>query len=144
MNGQQKTKREKNKMSLPKKTFGLPSAYRIKRKKIFDQLIKEGKSVFEFPFKLIFVETGLVEEVPYQVAFAVSKKRFKKAVRRNRIKRLMREAFRLEQNILKTDRRVAMLFIYVSDREEPLVFLREKMKKILQQLNSSLSQNGHS
>ncbi len=97
-----------------KKKYGLPKERRIKRQKIFDKLLQEGESVFGYPLKIVFVQTELPHDVPYQVAFGVSKKRFKKAVKRNRVKRIMREAFRLNAVILEEQKNLALLMIYVS------------------------------
>ncbi len=123
-------------MTVPKKKYGLPKAYRIKRKKIFEHLASEGQSVFEFPYKLVFAGTDLSEDVPYQVAFGVSKRKFKKAVKRNRIKRLMREAFRLHQDLLPQDKSLALFVIYVDKEEHPFAFMEEKMIALLQKLKT--------
>ena len=46
------------------------------------------------------IQTALPHDVPFQAAFSVGKKRFRRAVDRNRIKRLLREAWRLEKSRL--------------------------------------------
>jgi len=129
-------------MTVPKKPLGLPKAYRLKRRKLFEKLSAEGESLFVYPFKLFYVETALPEDVPFQVAFGVSKKKFRKAVRRNRIKRLMRESFRLEQNLLPKDKSLALLIVYVSKDEEKFDFLRKRMRELLGKLNEKLQNGG--
>ncbi len=129
-------------MKHTKKPYGLPASYRIKRKKIFDTLFSQGNSIYEYPFKIIYAETELPEPVPYQVAFGVSKKKFKKAVRRNRIKRLMRETFRLKQEFLKPGKPIALLIIYTSSKEESFDFLLMQMEKILSHLTEKLQNHG--
>jgi ribonuclease P protein component len=129
-------------MPVPKKPFGLPAAYRIKRQTVFDKLTQQGDSIYVYPFKLIFTETGLPEDVPYQVAFGVSKKKFKKAVRRNRIKRLMRETFRLKQHLIPQDKSLALLVIYTSKKEEKFDFLLEQMESLLNKLTGKLNNDG--
>ncbi len=128
-------------MTVRKKPLGLPASYRIKRKKIFDRLASEGRSLFVYPFKLIYSSGELPEEVPFQVAFGVSKKKFRKAVRRNRIKRLMRESFRLNQHLLNKEKPLALLLIYTSNNEEKFDFLTERMQKLLNKLNETLNEN---
>ena len=46
-------------------------------KKVIDRLFAEGKSVFAFPLKFVYLETGLTTATPAQAGFAVSKKNFK-------------------------------------------------------------------
>jgi len=129
-------------MAVPKKPFGLPKAYRIKRRKIFEKILSEGDSVFVYPYKLFYVSTPLPEDVPFQVAFGVSKKRFKKAVRRNRVKRLMRESFRLEQKGLPEGVPLAILIVYVGKEEEPWRFMRERMRRLLEKLREKFQGHG--
>ncbi|NPA42404.1 MAG: ribonuclease P protein component [Chlorobi bacterium] len=129
-------------MAVPKKPLGLPKAYRIKRKKIMDALIGEGESLFLYPFKLIYKEMPLPEDVPFQMAVGVSKKRFRKAVRRNRVRRLVRESFRLEQHRLPSDRQLALLIVYVGKEEEKFDFMRRRMARLLDMLTQKFKDNG--
>lgn len=73
----------------------------------------------------------------------VSARHFKKAVQRNRIKRLLREAYRLEkqalyQQVSTQEKQIVVFFLYV-DREMPAFdILREKMKDCLVKLQTKL------
>ena len=58
---------------------------------------------FQYPLKAHWLFTGLPEQVPAQVVFPVSKKNFKRAHDRNRLRRLVRESYRLQKNFLYTE-----------------------------------------
>ncbi|MFW6246341.1 MAG: ribonuclease P protein component, partial [Tangfeifania sp.] len=66
-------------------------------KKQFDKLFADGSSFLVYPLKVVFIETELSGRYPAQAAFTVSKKLFKSAVKRNLLKRRMREAYRLNK-----------------------------------------------
>lgn len=77
--------------------YTLSKAERLCSIKEIDRLFAEGKSVSKYPLRLVWLEMERVSDSypPVQVMFSASKKRFKRAVERNRLKRLMREAYRL-------------------------------------------------
>ena len=98
-----------------KNTFGKEE--KLKSKKIIDQLFKEGKSVSTNGFTLVYLMQPLPIFYPAQAGFSVPKKFFKHAVDRNRVKRLMREAYRLNkisfyEKLAERKTQIAMMFIY--------------------------------
>jgi len=83
--------------------FSLGQKERLKSAKSIEHLFSEGKVISAYPLRLVFVSNPN-STVPMQCAFSVSKRHFKKAVDRNRIKRLLRESYRkikptLNQNL---------------------------------------------
>ncbi len=83
------------------KIYTFKKEERLCNKKLIDQLYHNGSSFLCYPFKVSWLITTAPQLSPAQVLFSVSKKRYKKAVDRNLIKRRMREAYRLhkEQHI---------------------------------------------
>ena len=77
-----------------------------------------------------------ISEKGTEVAFSVKKKDYKLAVDRNRIKRLMREAFRLNQNELENS--FELFFINLGKEKKPFEYYNEKIKTLLTRLNENL------
>ncbi len=79
------------------KRFTLSKLERLTSRKEIEFLFAEGHSLTKYPVRLIWRETphSISPEIPVQAMFSVSKKKFPRAVDRNRAKRLMRESYRL-------------------------------------------------
>ncbi|MBR9861249.1 ribonuclease P protein component [bacterium] len=99
--------------------------------RLIDAIFKrKGHSVFKPPVLLAYLETELNSPFPAQVLISVSKKKFNKAVDRNRIRRMMREAYRLHKHKLyealeQKQKTIAIAFIYL-DAKQPTYDLLEK------------------
>lgn len=103
----------------------------------FEDLLKNGSSSLVYPFKIIRTKKKLTGKFPVQIGISVPKRNFKRAVDRNRIKRMIREAYRLNKNILYQflDSEVEnyiLLFIYLPKTE---LEYKEIEKKIILSLN---------
>lgn len=90
-----------------------PKSENLKSRKLIDQLFSEGKSIAEFPIRLRYLP--IENRGHSQAAFSVPKRNFKLATSRNRIKRQMREAYRLNKSVLNInkDAKFALLFLYL-------------------------------
>ena len=76
---------------------------RICSKIVLTQLIKEQQVLFCYPYKCYYrIEPISQPLIIHQIAISVPKKIFRLAVDRNRIKRLTREAYRLNKHLLDT------------------------------------------
>lgn len=106
---------------------------KLKSKKEIEQLFADGKSISKYPIRLVYRKSTFKEEVVIKAGVSVSKRNFKKAVDRNRIKRLVRESYRKNKYIVpNTTHQFAFMFLY-SGKEMPEYSLVEsKMKVILQ------------
>jgi len=85
---------------------------KLKSKKLVEKLFNEGKVVSVFPLRLIYLKEGDANKV----GVSVSKRNFKLAVDRNRVKRLLREAYRHNKNML-IDNNVegyTLMILYIS------------------------------
>jgi len=118
---------------------------RLCSKKIIEKLFPEGKSIFVFPLKIIFIETQLPSKNPVQAAFTVGKRNFKRAVQRNLIKRRMREAYRLNKSKFYDEigeKQIAVFFIYtgktILEYSQIEAAVKKGMKKVLSELDTNL------
>ncbi len=121
--------------------YTYPKIERLKSKKIIEALFVEGKSVKSYPLRLVFLETTLpVEHISIQAGVSVSKRNFKLAVSRNRIKRLMRESYRLHKYLLDTKGTTfAFLFLYTGREEITQQDLHKAMVKLIHRFNVAIT-----
>ncbi len=77
---------------------------RLCNKRLIDKLFNKGKPFFQYPFKVIYCQVENTDNFkgvhPAKVFISVSKRTFKRAVDRNRIKRLIRESYRRNKALL--------------------------------------------
>ena len=78
-----------------------------------------------------------------QAGFTVNKKNFKKAVDRNRVKRLMRESYRIQKNELKnmliqSNKNLALFFIYTGKELPDYTLIFEKTGNILSRIEKTV------
>lgn len=106
---------------------------RLKSKKLIEKLYSEGDSVKIFPLRMMYVQTVHTSEFPCQVGVSVAKRNYKLAVDRNRLKRLMRETYRLQKQIVynNLDRPYVFMISYIGSEEIKYEDLYLKMEKLL-------------
>jgi ribonuclease P protein component len=106
---------------------------RLKSKKLIEKLYSEGNSVKTFPLRMMFVQTAHTSDFPCQVGVSVAKRNFKKAPDRNRLKRLMRETYRLQKEIVYNNLEQPYVFMisYIGREEIKYEELYPKMEKLL-------------
>ncbi len=112
---------------------------KLKSRKLIEKMFTEGKTVSKYPLKLIYIQTELKDETMIQAGVSVSKRNFKKAVDRNKIKRLLREAYRLNKNLIFNTIQFpyALMFLYIG-KEFPKNYdeISKSMIKLLQKFVS--------
>lgn len=107
---------------------------KLKSKKLIDTLFQEGKSLKTYPLKLVYFPITNPQITRFKTGVSVPKKLIKTAVGRNRIKRLMREAFRKNKYLVinNSSRAHALMFIYISREEVSMEHLDKAMLKLLE------------
>ncbi len=129
-------------MTLPYHSFGKKE--KICSLKLIQRLFAEGKSMVKYPLRVSQITLDeLPENVSCQVLVSVSKKKFKRANKRNRIKRQIREAYRLNKHLLDealqaTGKKMALAFIYIPTEEISTAEIEKAMIKALLQLKETL------
>lgn len=118
-----------------------PTKEKLKSKKLIDTLFIEGNSVKAFPLRMVFIETPLpYPEITLQAGVSVSKRNHKLAVTRNRIKRLMREAYRTHKHIIDTKGTTfAILIIYTGRDVSTYQEMERSMVKLLKRFNDAIT-----
>ena len=120
--------------------FSFPKNERLKSKKLIELVFQDGKNLKQFPLKLIYLKADLPEDVKCQVAMAVPKKRIRQAVKRNRIKRLMREAYRLNREPIfnKIVGNYALLILYLGKESPEYREVERAMKTLLLKFSNEI------
>lgn len=132
-----------------KQRFTFKKEEKLKSNKLIEKLFKQGSTFSLFPFRVLYLFTE-ANISHLQTGFAVSTKNFKKAVDRNRIKRLMREAYRLQKNILtdvllKQEKFMIVFFIYtgnaIPDYEDVSIKMQSALKRLNKVADESIAAN---
>jgi ribonuclease P protein component len=129
------------------KTKGFHKRERIVSRKLIEQLFSHtgSHSKAAFPVRAVYrLEPcdGETEAAPVQLLISVSKRHFKRAVKRNRVKRQIREAYRLQKQILTVhvpqDRSVALAFIWMDDNLCDSAQVSASVRLILKKVSEKL------
>ena len=123
-------------------TFRKPE--RLNRKKVLERMFAGGaRSYSFFPLRVVYVPAQELE-APVSVLVSVSKRRFKRAVKRNRVKRQVREAYRLNKHLLLDVLPpgcppLAVAFIYLADELCDSALITRRMQAALARVADNLA-----
>lgn len=127
--------------SMETRTYTLDKSERLCSKKLIERLFAGGNKSFPaFPLRVVYapLEDGESAAAPVSILVSVPKKRFKHAVKRNRVKRQVREAYRLNKHILiealqaqEFPKQMMLAFIWLDTRLHDTAEVTYKVKKLL-------------
>jgi ribonuclease P protein component len=108
-----------------------------------DNLFANGKSLFVYPFKVIYSYTDSDSRFPAKVLISVPKRNHKRAVARNLIKRLFRESYRLNKNLLysklnDSDKKLNIAFVYISKDKLDYKIIEKSVVDLLNRIINNL------
>ncbi len=112
----------------------LPKEERIYSQRVLDTLFtRKNKSFLVYPIRVVYTPIDELLNTRVAILTSVSKKHFKRAVKRNKIKRQIREAYRTQKHIVmdslsSTNQNYAVAFLYQSNKE----ISSEKMHQVIQ------------
>ena len=133
-----------------KEKFTLGKEERLKSRKQIEQLFDKGKSIVITPFRVYFLIDEMLnaQRSMFDVQFGVgvSARNFKKAVDRNRIKRLTREAWRLQKNEIakkakEAQRKLNVFFIYTGKELPDFKTVKDTVAIALKKLADKIDEN---
>ena len=112
----------------------LKKAERLNSKKLIEELFQKGSYFYFYPFKIFYLKEPA--STNHQVLISVPKRTFKKAVERNKLKRRIREAYRLNKEKLAVSENLLLGYIYTSRKIENYNVIESGVIKALTKLNN--------
>jgi len=130
---------KENDRTLNKNTFRKNE--RLNSKIAIEELFKKGSSVFLFPFKIKYMDSS---NTGVSILISVPKRSFKRAVDRNRIKRLIREGYRLHKHELleslqSQNKGLIISFIYAHNQILDFQSIENKLSLVLNRLQKEFT-----
>lgn len=124
--------------------FSLGKNYKLCSKLVIEDLFESGKTIKSYPLIAITKTVEFNDKIPFKIVFSAPKRNFKKAVQRNRIKRICREAVRLNKSILESylnenNKQLALFLVYSSKDELNSKQLEKKVIKLFNEIIKSLN-----
>lgn len=119
--------------------FTFKKEERVTGEKRVETLFENGCSFIAYPLRVVFLQTDALARFPLSVIVSIPKKRIKLAVNRNRMKRLVREAYRLNKHLfynadIPQNYHLDVAFIYVKDELSDYGTIEKAMKKAMSEL----------
>ncbi len=124
-------------------SFKFNKAERLKNHHLLAALFTSGKSFSAYPLRVVYIPIEQPGSFPAQFSLSVPKKKFRLAVDRNRLRRQVREVYRLNkhllyEDLLSKDKRIALMVMYVAKEEKPYKDIEQSMKRIIKGLKKAV------
>lgn len=124
---------------MTEKRFTLTKEERLSWKRYIDLLFEKGQSFVAFPLRVIYLSVEHEMPARSSILISVSKKKFKSAVKRNKIKRQVREAYRLQKpelitNLEEKGKNLLVAFIYLDKEIHSHKTIEKAISKTILQL----------
>ncbi|TXE19139.1 ribonuclease P protein component [Psychroserpens burtonensis] len=122
-------------------SFSYSKKEKLKSQKLIEQLFSEGKSVSAYPLRMVYLKSNFDEDTQFKTGVTVSKRNLKKAVDRNRIKRLLREAYRLNKSeyFNNISSCYTLMILYIGKDKTDFDSVNKKMKQLLETFSKKVS-----
>jgi ribonuclease P protein component len=118
---------------------------RLCNKRLLEKLFSSGSSFLCYPYRVSWLQSPIPLPVTVQVVFAVAKKRYRRAVDRNLVKRRTREAYRVHKQqllykaLMEQDLQIILSINYIGKEINDFALVDKKMVKLLVQLSEQVN-----
>jgi ribonuclease P protein component len=115
--------------------FTFKKAERLSKEKTIQELFNKGSSFYLYPFKVVYMLNPDQSATALQILISVSSRNFPRAVDRNLIKRRVREAYRLQKEIIwHGSKKGVFAFLYTSKSVLPFIEIKSKLFLVLKKI----------
>jgi ribonuclease P protein component len=117
--------------------FTFTKEERLSGEKNIQELFEKGSSFYVYPFKVIYLKKDDPTIRTHRVLISVSNKLYPLAVDRNRVKRMIREAYRLQKSAIENkSEKLAFALIYTAKTVVPFAVLKDKLFLVLEKIKN--------